>query len=74
MTMPEQTATPDLTKYASIDDPCPFCGVEGQTDSTDDDGGPYSPDGQYETHEKWSCGACEAVWDAIFTFVRPEKR
>jgi len=68
--MPE----PDLTKYASIDDPCPFCGERNSIDSMDEDTGPYGPDGQYETHEKWSCGECEATWDAIFTFARLEVR
>lgn len=71
--MPDET-TPDLAKYATIDDPCPFCDEEDSIDSLDSDTGPYGPDGQFETHEKWSCGACEKTWDAIFTFVRLEVR
>jgi len=65
---------PNLTKYATGDDPCPFCGAENVIDSLDEDTGPYGPEGQYETHEKWSCGACEAQWDAIFAFQRLEVR
>ncbi len=65
---------PDLTKYATVEDPCPFCGAEDSIDSHDDDSGPYGPEGQYETHEKWSCGECEVVWTAVFAFQRLDVR
>lgn len=64
----------DLTKYASIDDPCPFCGERNCIDSTDDETGPFGEDGQYVTYEKWACGACEKTWDAVFVFQRLEER
>jgi hypothetical protein len=67
--------TADLTKYpGDAGYPCPFCGAKDSTDSLDEDTGPYGPDGQYEIHEKWSCGACDKTWDAIFTFSRLEVR
>lgn len=69
-----EAPAPDPTKYITIDDPCPFCGERDSIDSNDDDAGPYGPDGQYLTYEKWACGACGKSWDAVFTFQRLEVR